>query len=203
MVRVGDDPATQLVLWPGDECFTPRIAINKGDVTVVTWGTNGVRKAEFPVSALTNYVPSGTGPDDGTQSIAPVIGRDIGFGYFFQFSKQYGDNPSAPSNWAFINDAEKVAVAAGQGKKLIVGGPAVLGSVGFEDDVYGIYVSGGASGSLHSEAAKQLAILPPSLIGKPIVGCFDGGQTMPTGSVTDVDILALECYVGEDETADD
>jgi hypothetical protein len=130
-----------------------------------------------------------------------AYGGALWFGYFFQFSSQYGDNPTAPGNCAYIQDAEKVGVALSYGKKLIVAGPAVQASVGHESEVIGLWCAGFDEEDLEDHAAQLRATAPASLAGKPIVGNFDGGQQMPSRPIAGVDWLALECYTGANETA--
>lgn len=210
VVRMNDEASTEIKLWAGQQVLRPRIAVFGGDVSVVCYGgSGGVRVAQFPTSEILGYTPgdaagwgTGTGSSGtGTGTLAPVIGRDLWFGYFFQFSSQYGDNPNAPGNCAYIQDAEKIAPAIAAGKKLIVGGTALAESAAVADEVIGLWCAGGTEEELEAEAAKLAAIAPGTLTGKPIVGNFDGGQRMPSRAIAGVDWLALECYTGRDETA--
>jgi len=210
VVRMDDEPATEIVLWEGEPCFEPRIAVHGQEVTVVCWGGTGVRQAQFPTSDIPQFAPGdaadwGTGETGGglgTEPIAPIIGRDILFGYFLQYGLQYGDNPNAPSNVVLSGEARDNNLALDAGKKLMVSGAGIAAAVGHEDDVACIYIEDNSVEGLAAQAAQHRAgLIPPSLMDKPICGTFDGGQTLPTEVPDGVEWLGLECYTGINETA--
>jgi hypothetical protein len=210
VLRMDDEPATEIVLWEGEPCFEPRVAVHGQEVTVVCWGGTGVRQAQFPTSDIPQFAPGdagdwGTGETGGglgTDPIAPVIGRDILFGYFLQYGLQYGDNPNAPSNVVLSGELRDNTIALAAGKKLMVSGAGITAAVGNEDEVACIYIEDGTIAGLEEQAAAHRGgLIPPSLMDKPICGTFDGGQTLPTDVPDGVEWLGLECYTGINETA--
>lgn len=144
--------------------------------------------------------PSGS---TGSTLLAPVIGRYIWFGYFYQYSEKYGDNPTAPSNATLVGDVQSVATAVAAGKKIVVSGDAINAALNYLDQVIGVYASGGSPEALQQDAASVRASLPSAYEDIPILGVFDGGQDTISGPVSGVDIMGLEVYVGASETAEE
>jgi hypothetical protein len=126
----------------------------------------------------------------------PVIGRPCWFGYYKQFSAQYGDNPNAPSNCAFIEDSNKMTVPGP-----IMVGDAAMAISADPTRLFAVYTTGNDADMNANALAWRAAI--PGLAHIPIWGCFDGGQTMPTVDFPAIDVLGIECYVGASESAAD
>lgn len=126
----------------------------------------------------------------------PVIGRPCWFGYFFQWSAQYGDNPAAPCTATFVKDVEKLGAPAAIIAVDSIAAQAAPGTL------IGIYATGGDVETLDADARRIRAALP-ELAHIPIWGCYDGGAGMPAAALPAVDVLGLECYVGAQETAAD
>ena len=145
-------------------------------------------------------VSTGTTP---TVPIVPIIGRACWFGYFKQYSVQYGDNPSAPCNFAFIEDAEKVTTYTGP---IMIGGTA-HGSclAGSEQRILAAYASGGDYPALEVDAARWRSLLPPNYNAIPILGVVDLGYRVDATTLThraaDCDWMGVECYAFKTETA--
>ena len=208
VVRMDDEPNTEVRLWDGEPSKEPRIVVYGADVAVVCHGGSGVRLAQFPTTDILNYVPGdaagwglGAGSvGSGSAPLAPVIGRDLWFGYFYAFSVQYHDNPNAPGNWTVVTDPVKIGPAIANVKKLVVSGGAIAAAGPSAAQVVGVLCYGETVSELEDAAIIAFNTMPVELAGTPIIGML-GSTTMPTSPVAGVDWLALQCYVKRNETA--
>lgn len=139
-----------------------------------------------------------------TTVTAPVIGRDCWCGYFYSASARYGYNTDGiPQNVLYIEDGPSVTWALANYYPMVVkpdaDGAVYAAIAGHEDQVVGMYCEGGTPSALATNAAALIADLPAGLASKPIIGVCDG--FLPTGEITGVDWLGLECYTQATETA--